>query len=170
MVAVDDDLAGIGQLGHASGELLKRDVRRALDVRDLPLAVRANVEQHVGAVPGIDSLFELGDRHVLGLLGRRLGAVVTSGLDIGPHLADRRLGTTDRARGIFRHAPLAKPHRQRIEGQQPADQRLAALQDQLDRPRSPAACRRFPGNTPSTPASAQFGTLAASGGCGKMQR
>ena len=73
------------------------------------------------------------------------------------------------ALGIPPEVELAKAHRQGVEQQQPAEQRLAHAEQQferlvgLDDP-------MMPGNTPSTPPSAQLGTEPGGGGSGNRQR
>ena len=78
---------------------------------------------------------------------------------------DGRVRAAHRAVRILAQLQLAELHPQRVEQQEPADQRLADAEDQLER-LGRLDQPMMPGSTPSTPPSAQLGTRPGGGGSG----
>jgi len=80
-------------------------------------------------------------------------------------LRDRLVRSAERTLRILAQLQLAELHFERVEEEQPPDQRVALADDQLHRFRRldrPHHAR----STPSTPPSAQLGTVPGSGGSG----
>ena len=90
-------------------------------------------------------------------------------LDVVDVLGDRGGLAADRARRVAAELDLAELRHERVEEEQPADERLADAEAELQRL---ARLERADdaGRTPSTPPSAQLGASSGGGGCGKRQR
>jgi len=83
---------------------------------------------------------------------------------------DGAMGAASRALWIFPQLQLAELHPQRIDQQQPPNQRIATTQNQFDSFPSPESLPPGPGRIPRTPPSAHDGTNPGGGGSGYKQR
>ena len=91
-------------------------------------------------------------------------------LDVVDVLGDRRVVAADRALGVAAHGDLVERRSERVEEQEPAGERVAALEDELQR-----LVRLDRADDPRQDAEdAAFGAARArapgGGGCGKRQR
>ncbi len=104
-------------------------------VADLPLVGLAHVDDGRGAAV-VQALLQLGRAHLLHPFpGLRLGPLRRRDAAerlVVDELGDRRLVAAHRAVGVLLELQLAPAHAQRVEEQQPADERLAGAEDQLD--------------------------------------
>ena len=132
---MDDDLVGAVQFAHARREFADRDQLRAVEVADVPLERLAHVEQHE-FFPRIEFLLQIDNGH---RRDGRFGGLGGGGLRdaaellVVDQLGDRRVGRTDRALGIFAELELAELELERVEVDEPTDERFADAHDEFDR-------------------------------------
>ena len=123
------------QLAEAAGQLAERNQRRARDAADLELVRLAHVEQEERRLR-VDSGLQLFDgrlRHAGTGSGGRRGRRDAAELFVVDEPLDRRMVAADRAGRIAAELQLAELHRPGVVEQQPADERLAGAENQLER-------------------------------------
>ncbi len=121
------------ELAEAAGQLGQWDDRRAGDPADGDLLGVAHIQDERPRA-AVHQGLEL-DRRDLALGrcgGVGLGAADPAELLVVDELADRRLRPADRAFRVLADLHLAEGHVERVVEQEPADQRVARAQDQLD--------------------------------------
>src|SRR5208283_3304305 len=135
-LAMNDDLAVGVQRAEALGQLRQGQQGAAGNAANLELGRIAHIENEQG-LAAVQPAFQLLHRGLPGVRGYRRScrflATDAAELLIIDQLGDGRLVAADRASRIAADLELTEAHLQRIIKHQPADQRLALAEDQLDR-------------------------------------
>ena len=131
--AMGHDFAGAIELSGALGQFAERD-EVAVQIANLVLVRLANVENKK-IVSAIEPCLQLAGRNFGNTCGHgnMLLSSNSAKLFVVDQLMDRTMVAANRARRILAQPQFAEAHSQRVKEQEPADQRFADAEDQLDR-------------------------------------
>src|SRR3989475_1685183 len=131
-VAIHDDFIRGAELVRPARNLRDGHQDGLVESRDLPFHRLAHVEQD-RLLPRVDLLFQLLDRDLEIFADLLRCGTESAELFVIDKLLDRWIGTANRAFGVLPQLELAELHPERVEHEEPADERVAPAEEELDR-------------------------------------